>query len=59
MAIDQNVTTNAASMATDAYNKFRPYIHDIVSCLAVGGNWITSQADLQVYYLKFTNYVNL
>ncbi|EDV24482.1 uncharacterized protein TRIADDRAFT_56317 [Trichoplax adhaerens] len=48
MAVDQNVTSNAASMATDAYNKYRPYVHDIISCLAIGGSWITSQADLQI-----------
>lgn len=56
MAVDHNAAANAASMATDAHNKFRPYVHDIISCLAVGGNWITSQADLQVFYHKFVNF---
>ena len=44
------------SLGISKRNRLLPSKHDVISCLAVGGRWITAQHDLQVskiFYLRF------
>ncbi|KAH9381444.1 hypothetical protein HPB48_008976 [Haemaphysalis longicornis] len=51
LVLDNGVTqfadTNYRILLEDTYKHPVPTKHDIVSCLAVGGRWITSKSDLQ------------
>lgn len=52
LVLDNGVTqfadTNYRILLEDTYEHPVPTKHDIVSCLAVGGRWITSKSDLQL-----------
>ena len=37
---------------TKTITKLLPSKHDLITCLAVGGRWITTQYELQVRFLK-------
>lgn len=52
LVLDNGVTqfaeTSYRILVEDTYDHPVPSKHDIVSCLAVGGRWITSKSDLQL-----------
>lgn len=46
--IDNGIVVNDSSRLTTEKDFTCPTKHDILSCLAVGGKWITNQSDLQI-----------
>lgn len=46
--VDNGITVPDLSTSSTDEDFSKPTKHDIISCLAVGGKWITSQSDLQI-----------
>ena len=45
-------TEDDITVAGEDTSHYKPCKHDVISCLGLGGRWITSQSDLQVTVLS-------